>query len=41
MNYRLSDKRNMAPHPCPFAKKMKELIEKDLGSKVQLLDYTH
>ena len=28
-------------YPCPFAKKMKELIEKDLGSKVQLLDYTH
>ena len=28
-------------YPCPFAKKMKELIEKDLGSKVRLLDYTH
>ena len=28
-------------YPCPFAKKMKELIEKDLGDKVQLLDYTH
>ena len=28
-------------YPCPFAKKMKELIEKDLGGKVQLLDYTH
>ena len=28
-------------YPCPFAKKMKELIEKDLGRKVRLLDYTH
>lgn len=28
-------------YPCPFAKKIKELIEKDLGGKVRLLDYTH
>ena len=28
-------------YPCPFAKKMKELIEKDLGGEVRLLDYTH
>lgn len=28
-------------YPCPFAKKMKELIEKDLGGAVRLLDYTH
>lgn len=28
-------------YPCPFAKKMKELIAKDLGDKVRLLDYTH
>ena len=28
-------------YPCPFAKKMKELIEKDLGGKARLLDYTH
>ena len=28
-------------YPCPFAKKMKELIEKDLSGKVRLLDYTH
>ena len=28
-------------YPCPFAKKMMELIEKDLGGKVRLLDYTH
>ena len=28
-------------YPCPFAKKMKELIERDLGDAVRLLDYTH
>ena len=28
-------------YPCPFARKMKGLIEKDLGEGVQLLDYTH
>lgn len=28
-------------YPCPFAKKMKELIQKDLGDKIQILDYTH
>ena len=28
-------------YPCPFAKKMKEIIEKDLGDKIKLLDYTH
>ena len=28
-------------YPCPFAKKMKDIIEKDLGDKVKLLDYTH
>lgn len=28
-------------YPCPFAKKMKELIEKDLGDSIQILDYTH
>ncbi len=28
-------------YPCPFARRMKELIEKDLGDKVRLLDYTH
>ena len=28
-------------YPCPFAKKMKELIANDLGDTVQILDYTH
>ena len=27
-------------YPCPFAKKMKELLEKDLGDKIRFLDYT-
>lgn len=28
-------------YPCPFAKKMKDLIANDLGDRVTLLDYTH
>ncbi len=28
-------------YPCPFAKKMKELISRDLGENVKFLDYTH
>ena len=28
-------------YPCPFAKKMKELIAADLGEGIRLLDYTH
>ena len=28
-------------YPCPFAKKMKSIIENDLGDSVRLLDYTH
>lgn len=28
-------------YPCPFAKKMKDLIANDLGDSVKLLDYTH
>lgn len=28
-------------YPCPFAKRMKELIQKDLGRQVRILDYTH
>ena len=28
-------------YPCPFAKKMKEIIANDLGVSVTLLDYTH
>ena len=28
-------------YPYPFAKKMKELITKDLGDSIKVLDYTH
>lgn len=28
-------------YPCPFAKKMKDLIIKDLEGKIKILDYTH
>lgn len=28
-------------YPCPYAKKMKELIENDLGDGIRFLDYTH
>ncbi len=28
-------------YPCPFAKKMKELIQNDLGQEIRVLDYTH
>lgn len=28
-------------YPCPFAKKMKELIGKDLVDSIRILDYTH
>ncbi len=28
-------------YPCPFAKKMKEIIEKDLPPRIKYLDYTH
>lgn len=28
-------------YPCPFAKKMKEIIINDLGDQVRILDYTH
>jgi predicted metal-binding protein len=27
--------------PCPFAAQMKEVMQKDLGEKVKILDYTH
>lgn len=27
--------------PCPFAKKMKEIIQKKLPDTIQYLDYTH
>lgn len=28
-------------YPCPFAKRMKELIQKEVGNEVKILDYTH
>lgn len=28
-------------YPCPFAKKMKDLIARDLGDGITLLDFTH
>lgn len=28
-------------YPCPFARKMKEIIVSDLGDAVRFLDYTH
>lgn len=28
-------------YPCPFAKRMKELIVQDLGDRITYLDYTH
>lgn len=34
-------KGNPIGYPCPFAKKMQELIAKDLGDQVKFLDYTH
>ena len=28
-------------YPCPFAKRMKELVQKEVGDNVRILDYTH
>src|SRR5699024_3974737 len=28
-------------YPCPFAKRTKELAEKNAGASVQILEYTH
>ena len=28
-------------YPCPFAKRMKEIIQKDVGGDLRILDYTH
>ena len=28
-------------YPCPFARKMKEIIQADLPEGIRLLDYTH
>lgn len=27
--------------PCPFAKKMREIIVKDVGDAIRIIDYTH
>lgn len=32
---------NPIGYPCPFAKKMKDIIVKDLGDQIKILDYTH
>ena len=28
-------------YPCPFAKKMKDLVQKEAGESIRILDYTH
>lgn len=28
-------------YPCPFAKRMKELVQNEVGDNVRILDYTH
>nr|WP_326216248.1 CGGC domain-containing protein [uncultured Oscillibacter sp.] len=28
-------------YPCPFAKRMKELVQKEVGENIRILDYTH
>lgn len=28
-------------YPCPFVKRMKDIISKDLGDSIKILDYTH
>ena len=28
-------------YPCPFAKRMRELVQKEVGDGVRILDYTH
>ena len=28
-------------YPCPFAKRMRELVRQQVGDEIQLLDYTH
>lgn len=34
-------KGNPIGYPCPFAKKMKELIVSDLPDNIKFIDYTH
>ena len=28
-------------YSCPFAKRMRELVQKEIGDGVRILDYTH
>ena len=28
-------------YPCPFAKKMRNIVEKGLGPDIKIIDYTH
>ncbi len=28
-------------YPCPFAEKMRELVSKEVGEDVRIIDYTH
>ena len=28
-------------YPCPFAKRMRELVQKEVGDNIRILDYTH
>lgn len=32
---------NPIGYPCPFAKRMKDIISNDLGEQIKILDYTH
>lgn len=34
-------KGNPIGYPCPFAKKMIEIVRKDLGENIKIIDYTH
>ena len=34
-------KGNPIGYPCPFAAKMKELVQKEVGDAVKILDFTH
>lgn len=28
-------------YPCPFAKRMQEIVKKDVGENIRILDHTH